>query len=102
MSKVAPLRIEVSRLDDLISIVSSMRVSVINLDEKQKIAFAFLAPIASLTPIIYYCKLEEVPQGKYAHFNRITGRIRFSNELSAEPNEVSILLAKVRSQDIFP
>ncbi len=102
MSKVEPLSIEVSGIDELVRVASTLHTSVINVDDEQKIAFTFLMPIASLTPIIYYTKLEEVPMGKYAHFNRITGKIRFSNEVSAEPNEVSVLLIKVRAGKLLP
>lgn len=101
MSEVVPLRIEVPRLEELIFIASSMHASIVNLDEEKKVAFVFLIPIASLTPIVYYCELDEAPDGRYAHFNRITGKIRFSNELSTEPNEVSILLARVKSQKLI-
>ncbi len=101
MSKVSSIRIEVSKLEELVSIASSMHASIINLDEEKKIAFAFLVPIASLTPIIYYCRLDELPRGRYAHFNRMTGKVRFSDKISAEPNEVSILLARVRSQSFL-
>lgn len=102
MNETAALRIEVPKLEELIFIASSMHASIVNLDEERKIAFVFLVPIASLTPIIYYCKLDEIPDGRYAHFNRITGKIRFSDKLSTEPNEVSILLARVRSQKLIP
>ncbi len=102
MGEAAALRIEVPKLEELIFIASSMHASIVNLDEERKLAFVFLVPIASLTPIIYYCELDRLPEGRYAHFNRITGKIRFSNELSTEPNEVSILLARVKSQKLIP
>ena len=102
MSEAAALRIEVPKLEELIFIASSIHASIVNLDEERRLAFVFLVPIASLTPIIYYCKLDKLPDGRYAHFNRITGKIRFSNELSTEPNEVSILLARVKSQKLIP
>jgi len=101
MSRPTPIMIEVSRLEELIPIASAMHASIINIDEEKKIAFVFLTPIATLNPIIYYCRLDKPPEGKYAHFNRISGRIRFSDELSTEPNEVSILIARVKAGSLL-
>jgi len=97
-----PLKIQVSSLEELVFLTSSTHSSIIHVDEEKKIAFSFLTPIASLRPIIYFCRLEKVPREKFAHANRITGKIRFSNELSTEPNEVNILLVRVRSGELFP
>ena len=96
-----PLKIQVSSLEELVFLTSSTHSSIIHVDEEKKIAFSFLTPIASLRPIIYFCRLEEVPREKFAHANRITGKIRFSNELSTEPNEANILLVRVRSGELF-
>jgi hypothetical protein len=101
MSGAKPLRIEVLGIDGLIQVASTFHVLVINVDEEHRIAFAFLMPIASLTPIIYFAKLDKVPKGRFAHLNRITGKIRFSDEISAEPNEVSVLLVKVKAEGLF-
>ena len=98
---VAPLKIQVSSFEELILITSSMRSPMINIDEEKKLAFSFMTIIASLAPVIYFCKLDEIPKAKFAHINRITGKIRFSDELSTEPNEVSILLVKVKSGEAF-
>jgi hypothetical protein len=102
MSGAEPLRIEVLGIDELIRVASTLHVSVVNVDEERRIAFAFLMPIASLTPVIYFARLDKVPRERFAHLNRITGRIRFSDEVSAEPNEVSVLLIKVKSEGLFP
>ncbi len=99
--ETTPLKIEVSSFEELILITSSMRSPMINVDEEKKIAFSFMTMIASLTPVIYFCKLDKVPEAKFAHVNRITGKIRFSGELSTEPNEVSILLVKIKSGNLF-
>ncbi|MEM3794230.1 MAG: hypothetical protein QXS76_04905 [Candidatus Bathyarchaeia archaeon] len=102
MSGVEPLRIEVSGIDELVRIASTLHASVINVDEERKIAFTFLMPIASLTPIIYFARLNEVPGKRFAHLNRITGRIRFSDEVSAEPNEMSVIFIRVKAGELFP
>jgi hypothetical protein len=101
MSGAEPLRIEVLGIDELVQVVSTFHVSAINVDEERRIAFAFLMPIISLTPIIYFAKLDKVPRERFAHLNRITGKIRFSDEISAEPNEVSVLLVKVKAEGLF-
>ena len=98
---VAPLKIQVSSFEELILITSSMRSPMINIDEEKKLAFSFMTMIASLAPVIYFCKLDEIPKAKFAHINRITGKIRFSDELSTEPNEVSILLVKIKASNLF-
>lgn len=102
MNGVEPLRIEVLGMDELIRVASTLHASVINVDEERRIAFTFLMPIASLTPVIYFARLDKVPKEKFAHLNRITGKVRFSDEVSAEPNEVSVLLIKVRTEGLFP
>ena len=101
MNEAEPLRIEVLGIEELIRVASTLHVSMINVDEERKIAFTFLMPIASLAPVIYFTRLDKVPREKFAHFNRITGRIRFSDEISAEPNEVSVLLIKVKTGELF-
>ena len=96
-----PLKIQVSSLEELVFLTSSTHSSIIHVDEERKIAFSFLTPVASLSPVIYFCKLEKIPQEKFAHANRITGKIRFSDKLSTEPNEVNILLVRVKAGDLF-
>lgn len=95
-----PFKIQVSSFEELIFITSSMRSPLINIDDEKKLAFSFIM-IPSLTPVIYFCKLDKVPDAKFAHVNKITGKIRFSNELSTEPNEDSILLVRVKSGILF-
>jgi len=102
MSGAESLRIEVLGMEELIRVASTLHVSVINVDEERRIAFTFLMPIASLAPIIYFTKLDKIPRERFAHLNRITGKIRFSDEVSAEPNEVSVLLIKVKAEGLFP
>jgi len=97
--EISPLKIQVSNLEELVFLASSTHSSVIHLDEERKIAFSFLMPFASIIPVIYFCKLDKLPEAKFAHANRITGKVRFSNELSAEPNETSILIVKIKSED---
>jgi len=96
-----PLKIQVSSLEELVFLTSSTHSSIIHVDEERKIAFSFLTPVASLSPVIYFCKLEKIPQEKFAHANRITGKIRFSDKLSTEPNEVNILLVRVKAGELF-
>lgn len=95
-----PLKIQVSSFEELILMTSSMRFPVINIDEEGKVAFSFMM-VPSLTPIVYFCKLDKVPDAKFVHINKITGKIRFSNELSTEPNEDSILMVRIKSGDLF-
>ena len=63
---VSPMKIEVADLEQLLLLASSMRSTIIHLDEEKKLAYCFLIPIASLTPIIYYCRLEKVPAERFA------------------------------------
>jgi len=96
-----PLRIQVASLEELVFLTSTMHSSIIHVDEEERMAFSFLIPIACLYPVIYFCRLAEVPRERFAHVNRITGRVRYSNELSTEPNEVSILLVRVRAGELL-
>jgi len=91
------MKIEVADLEQLLLLASSMRSTIIHLDGEKKLAYCFLVPIASLTPIIYYCKLDKVPEEKFAYINRVTGEIRFGDKPSTEPNDISILMVRVRS-----
>ncbi|MCS7132583.1 MAG: hypothetical protein N3F65_03140 [Nitrososphaeria archaeon] len=93
--ETAPLKIQVSSFEELILMTSFTRFPVLNIDEEEGVAFSFIM-VPSLTPIIYFCKLDKVPDAKFVHINKITGRIRFGNELSTEPNEDSILLVRTR------
>ncbi len=96
-----PLRIEVEDFEQLVLLSSSLHLSIINIDPRRKIAFLFYAPIATLRPILYYCKLEEVPKERYVHLDKVSSRLRFGDQISAEPNEVSIPLIKVKSEGLI-
>jgi len=96
-----PLKIEIPSLEELVLLASSTRLSAIHIGPEKRVAFCFLSPLASLTPIIYYCKLEKVPSEKFAHLDRVTARIRFGDKPSSEPNEISILLVRVRASEIL-
>ncbi len=98
---VSPMKIEVADLEQLLLLASSMRSTIIHLDEEKKLAYCFLIPIASLTPIIYYCRLEKVPAERFAYINRVTGEIRFGDKPSTEPNDISILLVRVKSSEML-
>jgi len=93
---VSSMKIEVADLEQLLLLTSSMRSTIIHLDEEKKLAYCFLVPIASLTPIIYYCRLEKVPAERFAYINRVTGEIRFGDKPSTEPNDISILMVRVK------
>ena len=97
----SPIKIEVADLEQLLLLTSSMRSTIIHLDEEKKLAYCFLIPIASLTPIIYYCKLDKVPVEKFAYINRVTGKIRFGDKPSTEPNDISILMVRVKSGEML-
>ena len=98
---VSPMKIEVADLEQLLLLASSMRSTIIHLDEEKKLAYCFLIPIASLTPIIYYCKLDKIPAEKFAYINRVTGEIRFGDKPSTEPNDISILMVRVKSGEML-
>lgn len=98
--EIVPLKIQVSSFEELILMTSSMRFPIINVDEEKKVAFSFMI-VPSLVPIVYFCRLDKVPDAKFVHINKITGRIRFGNELSTEPNEDSILLARIKADNFF-
>ena len=98
---VSPMKIEVAGLEQLLLLASSMRSTIIHLDEEKKLAYCFLLPIASLTPIIYYCRLEKVPAERFAHINRVTGEIRFGDKPSTEPNDISILMVRVKTSEML-
>ena len=98
---VSPMKIEVADLEQLLLLASSMRSTIIHLDEEKRLAYCFLIPIASLTPIIYYCRLEKVPAERFAYINRVTGEIRFGDKPSTEPNDISILLVRVKSSEML-
>ena len=97
----SPIKIEVADLEQLLLLTSSMRSTIIHLDEEKKLAYCFLIPIASLTPIIYYCKLDKVPAEKFAYINRVTGEIRFGDKPSTEPNDISILMVRTKSGEML-
>jgi len=98
---VSPMKIEVADLEQLLLLASSMRSTIVHLDEEKRLAYCFLIPIASLTPVIYYCKLAKVPAERFAHINRVTGEIRFGDRPSTEPNDISILMVRVRSGELL-
>lgn len=95
--EVKAVKIEVEGLEQLILLSSAMPLSIINIDEEKKVAFVFLHPFASITPIIYYCKLDKIPENKFAYLDRVMAKIRFGDQFSAEPNEVNIPLIRVKS-----
>ena len=98
---VSPMKIEVADLEQLLLLASSMRSTIIHLDEEKKLAYCFLIPIASLTPIIYYCRFKKAPAERFAYINRVTGEIRFGDKPSTEPNDISILMVRVKSGEML-
>jgi len=78
-----------------------MPISLINVDVEKKLAFVFLQPLASTLPVIYYCRLEKPPQNKFVYLNRVTGKIRFGDEFSTEPNDITIPIIRVKSGNLI-
>lgn len=97
----SPIKIEVADIEELLLLTSSMRSTIIHLDEEKRLAYCFLIPLVSLTPIIYYCKLDKIPEKRFAYINRVTGEVRFGDRPSTEPNEISILMVRARSGEIL-
>ncbi|MCL7397281.1 MAG: hypothetical protein LZ168_03235 [Thaumarchaeota archaeon] len=102
MSKQAfQIKIETEDFEQLILLSSIMPVSLINIDVEKKIAFVFLQPLASTLPIVYYSRLEKIPQNRFVYLNRVTGKVRFGDEFSTEPNDITIPLVKVKSGNLI-
>lgn len=97
---VENVKIETGSFEELVLVSSVMPIPLINLDIEKKTAFIFLQPLASTIPVIYYYRLEEIPKNKFVHLNRFTGRIRFGDELSTEPNDVTIPLIKIKETNL--
>lgn len=95
------VKIEVEDFEQLVLLSSVMPVSLINIDSERKVAFVFLQPLASTVPVIYYSRLEKVPQNKFVYLNRVTGKIRYGDEFSTEPNDITIPLVKVKSGNLI-
>ncbi|MCS7125465.1 MAG: hypothetical protein NZ929_00920 [Aigarchaeota archaeon] len=95
------VKIEVESLEQLVLLSSVMPISLINVDVEKKMAFVFLQPLASTLPIIYFCKLDSIPNTRFIYLNRVTGKIRFGDEFSTEPNDITIPLIKIKSSNIM-
>lgn len=95
------VKIEVEDFEQLVLLSSVMPVSLINIDTEKKIAFVFLQPLASTLPVIYFSRLDKIPQNKFVYINRVTGKIRYGDEFSIEPNDITIPLVKVKSRDLI-
>jgi len=95
------IKIETESFEQLILLASVMPISLINIDAEKKIAFIFLQPLASTLPIVYYCSLERIPQTKFVYLNRVTGKIRFGDEFSTEPNDITIPIVRVKSGNLI-
>lgn len=91
------VKIEVEEFEQLVLLSSVMPVSLINIDVEKKIAFVFLQPLASTFPIIYYSRLEKIPPNKFIYLNRVTGKIRYGDIFSTEPNDITIPFVKVKT-----
>ncbi|MEM1584039.1 MAG: hypothetical protein QXF28_04590 [Nitrososphaerota archaeon] len=93
------IKIEVEDFEQLVLLSSVMPVSLINIDVEKKIAFVFLQPLASTLPVIYFSRLDKIPQNKFVYINRVTGKIKYGDEFSTEPNDITIPLVRVKSRD---
>lgn len=100
-SQVIQVKIEVEGFEQLILLSSIMPISLVNIDTEKKLAFVFLQPLASTLPVIYYCRLDKLPQNKFVYLNRVTGKIRFGDEFSIEPNDITIPLVRVKSGNLI-
>lgn len=100
MSDLACVKIEAESFEQLVILSSVMPVSMINVDHEKKVAFVFLQPLVSSTPVIYYCRVENPPSSRFVYLNRVTGRIRFGEEFSTEPNDVNIPIIRIKNSNI--
>ncbi|MCS7145127.1 MAG: hypothetical protein RMJ28_06480 [Nitrososphaerota archaeon] len=88
-------------LTDIVLLASSLPIPVLNYSEAEKTYFLVTSGLAG-SLIVYFVRGAEPPKGRYIHVDKISGRHSFGNELSLEPNHVSVLILRVKEHGLGP
>lgn len=101
-SRSATISLQLASLEDLVILASSMPIPIINVHSKgsSSQAFIFFEASPSTTPIVYYCELAKSLTNKFTHVERVTGKISYGDEVSVEPNIISIPIVQVQSHNL--
>lgn len=93
------IKILLESLTDLALLASSLPIPVLNYSEPDRAYFLVASgPLGGL--IIYYVRSPDPPGGRYIHVDKISGRHLFGNQLSLEPNHVSVLVLRVKEHGL--
>ncbi len=104
MEKKKNILIEVKSFDEIVFLASSLPIPFINIfskkEKSENIAFVFFEIVPSNIPVIFYTKIDESIKNKFIYFNRTTGKISFGDNISLDPNTLSIPIINVISHNL--
>ncbi|HID90888.1 TPA: hypothetical protein EYP44_02895 [Candidatus Bathyarchaeota archaeon] len=102
MSKVART-VRVSSWEDLVLMVVQMPVPIVHCAKRGKrfVYFTYFELLPRVL-LVYYLTSDEKVTQRFVVYNRIRNTIRFSDELSTEPNLLHIPIISVEKEDILP
>ncbi|MEM2083178.1 MAG: hypothetical protein QW303_02845 [Nitrososphaerota archaeon] len=103
MERKKNILIEIKSFDEIVVLASSLPISFINIfkkEENENIAFVFFEIVPSNIPVIFYTKIAEPIKNKFVYFNRTTGKISFGDNISLDPNTLSIPIINVISHNL--
>jgi len=103
MEKKKNILIEIKSFDEIVILASSLPIPFINIlkkGESENIAFVFFEIVPSSIPVIFYTKIKESIKNKFVYFNRTTGKIGFGDNISLDPNTLSVPIINVISHNL--
>lgn len=93
------VRIEMLAFEDLAILASMLPIPHINYNVQENVLYVMLAG-PSGTGVIYYYKHEGPLKERFIHVDRMTGRVTLGDRASMEPTQTSVVVLRVRSQNV--
>ncbi|MEM0482373.1 MAG: hypothetical protein QXM16_05760 [Nitrososphaerota archaeon] len=93
------VKILLESLTDIVLLASSLPLSLLNYSEPDRAYFIVTGGVLGGF-IVYYVKNAVPPGGRYVHVDRVSGKYSFGDNVSLEPNHVSVLVLRVKEHGL--
>ncbi|MCS7094629.1 MAG: hypothetical protein NZ988_02305 [Thaumarchaeota archaeon] len=93
------IAVELESPEDLLRLASLLPVPFVNYSIEERVVFLPFGGIGR-TGAVYYARLGEPLNSRFAHVNRLKGSVTFGDAASMEPNVVNVEIIRVRAHNI--
>lgn len=97
--RVEIIKVELERIEDLALLASSLPVPVINYSAEEDVAFLLFMG-AGGRALLYFSRLGGQQPSRFVHVDKVSARVSFGDQVSFEPNHVSLPVLRVKSHDL--